>query len=154
MRSLMHLGHLGLLGICALVSCKEAERYKERSQRTEAAVQLNKLGKNLKATFVANDQFPVGKTGPKPAVDCCKGQNAKCPVETDWAKDPVWASLDFTIDDPNRFRYSYQSDGKSATATAIGDLDCDGDFITYKLEVVSQGGNPVATITEPDPNAD
>jgi len=128
--------------------------YKSKSQRTEAQLQLGKLGKNLKVAFVTNAEFPKGKTGPTPAEDCCKGPDGKCPVTDAWAKDPVWQALEFEIYDPHRFRYTYESDGKTATATAIGDLDCDGTAITYTLTATATDGNPTVQLNEPPADSD
>lgn len=128
--------------------------YRSKGKKTEAQLQLNKLGKNLKVEFVTNAEFPKGKTGPTPAEDCCKGPDGKCPVTDAWAKDPVWSALDFEMYDPHRFRYTYDSDGKTATATAIGDLDCDGTAITYTLTATATDGNPTVQVTEPPANSD
>jgi len=128
--------------------------YMKKSKKTEAQLQLNKLGKNLKVYYITNDKFPVGKTGPTPDKGCCGQPNAKCAVTTAWATDKVWQELDFQIDEPNLFQYSYESDGKTATATAVGDLDCDTTMITYTLKVSVDNGNPKAEIIEPPPNSD
>ena len=70
--------------------------------------------------------------------------------------DPVWRALDFQIDEPTLFQYSYRgsADGQSFEAKAVGDLDCDGVFITYELAGTISGGNPTFTLTEPALNAD
>ena len=130
--------------------------YTSKSKKTEAQLQLNKLGKNLKVFYITDATFPVGKTGPTPAEPCCKGEGGKCalvPMDK-WMADEVWNKLEFMIDEPTRFQYAYESDGKTATATAVGDLDCDGTMITYKLEMTTVDGNPVMKIVEPPANSD
>jgi hypothetical protein len=74
----------------------------------------------------------------------------------DWVQNPVWHALDFEIDEPSLFRYSYESDGKTFTAKAVGDLDCDGIEITYELngKIDPATRNPVITLTEPPVGAD
>ncbi len=52
------------------------------------------------------------------------------------------------------FRYSYESDGKSARVEAIGDLDCDGVMITFKLLVTTEGTQIKSIVTEPAADAD
>lgn len=129
--------------------------YQNASKKTEAQLMLNRLGKNAKVAFITNATFPVGKAGPTPAEDCCKGEGGKCAVTQGWSSDPVWSALEFQIDEPHLFRYSYESDGKTVTATAIGDLDCDGTPITYRLEMTAgQDGNPTMNIVPPAPNTD
>jgi hypothetical protein len=68
----------------------------------------------------------------------------------------VWAALDFQIDEPTLFQYSYSAsaDGQQFLAKAIGDLDCDGVFITYELAGRVSNGAPAVTLTEPPPNTD
>jgi hypothetical protein len=128
--------------------------FRKKSKKTEAALQLNKMSKNLKVYYVTNAAFPAGKSGPTPAAGCCGQPNAKCAVTDAWAKDKIWQELDFQIDEPNQFQYSYDSDGKTVTATAVGDLDCDTTMITYTLKMSAPDGNPKSEIVEPPPDAD
>ena len=128
--------------------------YNKKSKQVEAAVQLDRLGKNLKVYYVTNDTFPVGKSGPTPAKGCCEQPGARCAVTDAWTKDKVWQALEFQIDEPNLFQYSYESDGKRATVMAVGDLDCDSTMITYKLEAGVDNGVPGIRLTEPPPNSD
>jgi hypothetical protein len=72
----------------------------------------------------------------------------------DWRRSPVWHALDFEIDQPSLFRYSYESNGKTFTAKAVGDLDCDGIEITYELNGEVSGGHPTYRLTEPSLDAD
>jgi hypothetical protein len=124
-----------------------------KSKITEATLQLNRIGKLAKTAFVTNGAYPAGKVGPTPAKPCCE-QNGKCAPTPEWASSPVWKALDFQIEEPTMFRYSYDSsDGKTAVATAVGDLDCDGTEITYRLDLTSDAG-PNAKLTEPPPNSD
>ncbi len=150
---------LGASGDAAVEACmtKSFDDYQSKSKKTEALMLLNKLGKNLKVLYATEAAFPAGKVGPLPAEPCCKGEGGKCAVvpADKWAADPVWSKLDFQIDDPARFQYSYESDGKTASATAVGDLDCDGKMITYKLEMsVDASGAAQMKVVEPAPDAD
>lgn len=122
--------------------------YMEKSKRIEAQLQLNKIAKASKLYWGENAAFPTGKVGPSPAEPCCHGPDHKCAVG-DWSQDPVWQALDFEIDEPHQFQYTYESDGASAKATAIGDLDCDGQTITYTLELQVTNGNVEAKISKP-----
>jgi hypothetical protein len=135
----------------AVAACFEValKDYMGKSKATEAAINLNKIGKNLKVVYLTNAAIPAGKAGPKPAKPCCEGPDHKCPVEN-WLQDPVWADLDFEVFEPSQFQYTYEStDPNKATATAIGDLDCDGTTITYTLEATVKDGNPEVKITKP-----
>jgi hypothetical protein len=146
---------LGASGTDAVKACygDAMSSFGQKSKRTEAELNLNRIGKNLKVQYVTNSIFPVGKAAKLPATNCCDSPDRKCAVTADWAKDAIWSELDFQMDDPGFFQYSYESDGKTATATAVGDLDCDGTFVTYKMTLTSEGGNPQMTLTKPE-NAD
>jgi len=123
--------------------------YASKGRRSEAQLQLNKLAKNLKVAAISAGTFPKGKAGPTPAQRCCDQPDHKCAVVKDWSSDPAWSALEFAIDEPSQFQYTYESDGQKASATAIGDLDCDGQMITYKLEATLENGEPKTTINEP-----
>jgi len=142
-----------VLGILAAVAIPAFVDYTHKSRKSEAAVQLNKLMKNLKVAYITNAQFPKGRSGPTPAQSCCGQPSNKCAVTQDWMNDPVWSALDFQIDEPNLFQYSYESDGKTVHVTAVGDLDCDGVAATYTLDMASENGNPTSKITEPPAGA-
>ena len=116
----------------------------EGDDSAEAQLVLTKLGKNAKTYFATNATYPQGKSATLPDGDCCKVKGGKCAVTDAWAKDPMWATLDMQIDEPNRFHYTYESaDGKSFTATAVGDPTCDVvDPITVTLTGTIENGNP------------
>ena len=103
---------------------KGFEDHLTRSKEVEAQLQLTKLGKGAQAAFAANNEFPKGKVGPIPAAPCCAEQIKQCvPTDTTWA-DPTWQALGFTVEGAFHFQYSYESDGKTFTATATGDVTC------------------------------
>lgn len=122
---------------------KGYEEYLARSKEIEAKLQLSKLGKNASAAFTEKAEFPRGKVGPTPAAPCCSEQIKQCvPTDTTWA-DPVWQALGFTVEGVFHFQYSYESDGKTFTATATGDIGCTGKPTTTTLTgKVGAGGVP------------
>lgn len=118
--------------------------------KTEAQLQLNHLGKNAKVYFITMSEFPKGKAAALPAGDCCKTAGKCAPEKEAFAKDAVWAALDFAIEEPNQFHYTYDSeDGKTFHAEASGDPDCSGKTVTYKLDGSNEAGNPVIKFTGP-----
>jgi hypothetical protein len=129
---------------------KGFDDYRGKAKATEAKLQLRKLEKGLKAYYIEKASLPKGKAGPTPAKPCCEGPNAKCPVEASaWTADPVWKALDFSIDEPAIFQYSYESDGNTVTVTAVGDPSCGGHPVTYKIEGKVDNGNLTFTKTDP-----
>ena len=146
---------VAIIGILAAVAIPAFMDYMKKSKKTEAALQLNKIGKNNKTYFITNAQF-VGTNGavlPGAGGAACQGTNGKFAV-VDWSAQAGWKDLDFQIDEPNLFSYQYTGGSTSATAVAIGDLDCDATLITYTLNMTSPNGNPAAALTEPPPNSD
>ena len=113
----------------------------------EAQLALHNLEKRAKMAFVEKAEFPKGKVGPTPSAACCPTTCAPSPAA--WS-DPVWKELDFTIDEPTHFQYSYDSDGKTFTATAVGDTDCDGQNATFTLTgKLDAAGNPTVDLQKP-----
>jgi hypothetical protein len=66
-----------------------------------------------------------------------------------WAAIPAWAALELQIDPPFQFQYSYQSDGATFTAQAVGDVRCDGHPVTYTIEGSAPDGNPQVKVVDP-----
>ncbi len=132
-----------------------AEEYVQKSKRIEADLNLDRLKKSLKVHFVEMATFPVGSAPLTPSTPCCEGPNHTCaPNPAEWAGNPVWEALDWTVDDPHYFQYSYEAKEPTvAIARAVGDLDCDGTTVTYELRCEAPDGNPVCTVTSPT-NAD
>lgn len=127
----------------------EAQSYIDRSKSAEAELQLGAIGKALKTEFAMNAAFPTGAAPLTPATACCAGPKHRCPPEpAAWQPEP-WAALDFSLDAPHYFQYSFQSDGQKATAIAHGDLDCDGQGIDFVLTCTSVGGNPSCDLAPP-----
>jgi hypothetical protein len=111
----------------------------------EAQLHLNKIGKQAKVTLMEKAAFPTGKVGPTPATDCC-ASGGKCKPDAQAWADPVWKELGFSIEEPHAFQYSYESDGKTFTAKAIGCGDAGG---TWTANGVVVGGNPQIEISGP-----
>ena len=150
----------------ALVSCGKGEstdqksagsgagdQYIARSKATEAVELVKKMALGARAYYqeeqfggdlsgaVAAHQFPLPSAGPVPALGACCQQGGQCqPSAAQWA-DPPWVALMFSVDDPHYYSYQYRvaDDGKSITASAYGDLDCDGSYSTFELTVTASG---------------
>lgn len=142
---------LGLLGACK----PGHDHHKDHS---EPDIQLNRIAKAAKVAFLTNGNYPKGQSATLPEsrqLGCCDSDKFKCPASNKWASDPVWKELDFAIEEPTFFRYTYEStDGQSFTATAMGDLDCDAITITYKVSGSVKDGSPVTTPLELPTNSD
>lgn len=119
---------------------------------------LEILGANAKAAWARDGYLPTVTVPLTPATDCCTEGNdgdRRCtPNIAYWSATP-WPDLDFAVEQHHYFQYSYTStDGKAFTATAVGDLDCDGHRITYTLTGEPVDGDYKIVLLEPDPNDD
>jgi hypothetical protein len=104
----------------------------------EAGVALTRLGDQAKAAFVKTGAYPKGTVGPTPQQECCAA-GGKCPADPAAWRDPVWQALEFSIPEAGLYRYSYESDGTTFTARAVGDTDCDTTMATFTLTGSSDG---------------
>jgi len=150
---------VAIIGILAAVAIPAFMDYMKRSKKTEAALQLNKIGKNSKRAYSEASSYVVGTAGPTPVKPggggCCGGPNNHCAaVPATFAADAVWKQIDFQIDEPSLFYYGYTGTATTFSATATGDLDCDNTEIVYTLDGTAVAGNPAVTLTEPPVNAD
>jgi type IV pilus assembly protein PilA len=153
---------VAIIGILAAVAIPAFMDYIRRSKKTEASLQLNKIGKNSKRSYMENSTYVVGtaKTAPKKPAGggCCGGTGTKantCAASPAlFTADTVWTALEFEIDEDTLFYYDYDGAATSYTAKATGDLDCDGTEIVYTLTGTAANGQPAYQLTEPPSNAD
>ena len=109
---------------------------------------LHRIEKHVATAYAARHVFPKGKIGPAPAIACCAQPDKVCPVSPDpWATDSMWTAIDFSVDEASRFQFTYASDGKVYQATAIGDPECTGKTVTYKLDGHLDHGSIKTTLT-------
>ena len=141
---------VAIIGILAAVAIPAFMDYMKKSKKTEASLQLNKIMKNSKVHYSTNASYVTNNGAQLPTtMTACKGV-----VTTAWTSDPGWTALDFQIDEPNLFQYTYTGGTTSASAIAVGDLDCDATKITYRLTLSAPGGNASGVISEPAASAD
>ena len=153
---------VAIIGILAAVAIPAFMDYVKRSKKTEAALQLNKIGKNAKRAYAETSSFVVGTAAQLPRKPggggCCGGTGTTpnhCRADpAGFAADPVWKNLDFEIDEDSLFYYDYTGTATSFTARATGDLDCDGTEIVYTLVGTAVNGAPQVQLIEPAPNSD
>lgn len=138
-----------------LSKAKKAEREsggpKRKGKLTEAELNLKAIEKSAKTEYIVEAQFPKGSVPLTPATSCCEGDNrGKCKANpANWHGVEIWDRLDFEVTEDHYFRYSYEGDGETFVARAVGDLDCDGTEVTYELRGMAVGGEPTFTLTEP-----
>jgi type II secretory pathway pseudopilin PulG len=161
---------VAIIGILASVAIPSFMDYMKRSKTTEAPLMLNKLGKTLKRMSQEIGSFsPTSSGAPLPAglavggANCCGGHggilggtipatvNNKCTADPDsFHADPGWLALDFSVDEPSQYQYSYEGSPSTPAAYAMGDVDCDGVTATYTLQMAKTSvGNPQQNLIPP-----
>lgn len=116
-------------------------KYLRRTRTIEATMNLRRLFDASVSYFqaeharvdgvIVSRQFPVSSpTNPvSPSVCCVHGKCDPRTYAASW-NEPGWSALNFSVDDPFLFAYQYDAGGFDAaasfTATAFGDLNCDG----------------------------
>lgn len=129
----------------------KAEERRRGRRSAEVELQLGKIKTNAKAAFNTDASYPAVTAPLTPSTPCCELPGKRCtPRPADWATSP-WQALDFQLDEPFDFQYSYAGTATSYVATAVGDPGCTGRPVTYTLEGSVSNGNPSSTLTLPPP---
>lgn len=141
---------VAIIGILAAVAIPAFMEYMKKSKSSEASLNLNKVGKNQKTKFQAESTFTTTNSGgvlpAKPGTSgCCSGKGGgasatdvtnKCePNSTLFKNDAAFSDMEFSVDEPSQYVYSYTGGSDTATAFAIGDLDCNKAESTWTLNL-------------------
>jgi len=123
------------------------DNYKRQAMAVEANANLKRIKAGARQFFVSDHydttgrllprSFPVGGSSWSPANTCCQQTDGRCISSKEvWGQAP-WRVLRFGIYEPHRFQYRYTSRGQDRqstfTAEARADLDCDGQFSSYRI---------------------
>jgi hypothetical protein len=146
----------GIAAIVVVAACgkgggeskDETEERTMAARATEAEVHLRTLQKALDVYAVEMGRLPDAVAPLTPAKPCCQGPDQQCPAGGFDAE--IWKMLDFAIDVPHRYRFSYDRNGDEAVVAAVADLDCDGVETTYTLTATpAPGGSPTFQLVRP-----
>ena len=116
---------------------------------SEAEYNLKRLERSVRVHHAVNGDLPTGSSPLTPVRSCCDDPSRCYSAEDEFAESPAWRQLDFEVYGSQDFQYSFEGDGKTFHAKAIGDRDCDGIQVVYELNVEIVDGAAVGTITKP-----
>jgi prepilin-type N-terminal cleavage/methylation domain-containing protein len=153
---------VAIIGVLAAVAIPAYMSYVRKSKTSEAALSLNKIGKNEKTKYQAESTFTSQSSGgviptrPK-SSGCCGGNGGtpgqmpnKCtPDAAAFKNDVAFNDMEFSIDEPSEYVYSYTGGSQVATAYAIGDLDCDKVEAVWRLKLEGAQNGASATLIPP-----
>ncbi|HEU0031254.1 MAG TPA: DUF4190 domain-containing protein [Kofleriaceae bacterium] len=121
---------------------------KHAIHRSEARITLMELSDKAERYYHEHDgAFPETSEALNPSKSCCEYPDNECPAGT-W--EGGWKELGFQEWSKHGFRYSFRSSQNLFEATAVGDLDCDGDEVTYRMILDARDGNPQMRIIDPE----
>jgi hypothetical protein len=110
------------------------------------------IKKSAKEHFAKTGSFPKGSVGLTPAETCgCNfDASARCPANAaNWKGVAAWEALHFEMTKDHFYQYAYESDGHTYEARAVGDLDCDGQSVSYVLRGEILKGSSIAELAVP-----
>lgn len=158
---------VAIVGILAAVAIPAFLDYMKRARTTEAAIGLNKIGKNAKRSYGDTSSYSTVSgallpTGVSATTGCCGGKGGtvanpgtkvinKCTEDSAGFKvDPGWSALEFSIDEPGLYGFSYKAGtGTSFDAFAYGDVDCDGVPAIFTVQGRLIVGSPQMNFVNP-----
>ena len=134
------IGVLASLAIPALIQSIRRSKTSEATMNIrrifDGAITAYQADATSRAGGVLAATFP-GPVGATPGENvCCANGNMRCPAMATAFDHLTWHKLQFSIDDPHYYWYSFDSEGQGTTAAftvrANGNLDCDNVYSTFE----------------------
>jgi prepilin-type N-terminal cleavage/methylation domain-containing protein len=137
---------VAIIGVLATVAIPSFMKYIRRSKTTEATMNVRHMYDGAVSYYEAEHasasgailakQFPDALTTPTPSLGtCCSSTGQKCAPRASYWTNATWQALNFSMDDPHYYSYSFPSSGTGTRAqfdsTANGDLNCDRVYSTF-----------------------
>ena len=158
---------VAIIGILAAVAVPAFLDYMKRARATEAAAQLDAIGKLQKRAYGDNSSFTTVDgaflpSGASPTTGCCGGyggietpgptMNNKCTAKpSEFKADSGWSAMGFSVGEEGQSGYSFKAGGTTSfDAYAIGDRDCNSTPGIYTLHgTLDNSNNPSVQLTKP-----
>ncbi len=122
------------MALCALAGCGKSKKGGgggddlAAGKASEAEISLKKLMAGVKVYYEVNAALPVGSAPLTPTPEPCGGNGVAKKHAPDlrlWEGSP-WRDVEFQMEDPHYFSYSYEATATTISLRAEADLDCDG----------------------------
>jgi hypothetical protein len=141
-------GALGIvIGVLVFVLVMASfTKYVDKAKRGVAQLELRSLERQIKTYHIERGELPPSSTLDLPGPDgaACNEPNRRFPSvpESRWAEDPAWKAIDFQSFGSGHYTFHWvKTSATSGTATAVGDIDCDGTMETATAELTVTAGN-------------
>jgi type IV pilus assembly protein PilA len=166
---------VAIVGVLAVLAIYGVRKYIANSKTTEARNSLGQISKDAATAFekergtatvvpiggsseLLRTLCPTSSLVPKSQTSIQSSKYQSAP--SDWAGDPGWACLKFSLEQPQYYMYQYvittntSSTAGAYSATANGDLNGDGVLSTFTVSGSVQSGalatSPVIGETNPE----
>jgi type IV pilus assembly protein PilA len=136
---------VAIVGVLAVLATYGVRKYLANAKSAEATTALGQIANDAAMTFAFHMGICGSASVPVPssiaAVAGRKYQSSPSDWNVDSAGSAGFYCLQFTMDAPQYYQYSYVATATGFTATANGDLNGDGIESTFQLSgAVNSGG--------------
>ncbi len=138
---------VAIIGILAAIAIPAFIEYMNKGKKTEANLQLRAIETKVKTFRTEKGRNPVDGAVLPAAVSTANCTGIPAVAQSAWTGG--WLEMGFHIDEASRYSYQWASGG---TATAQGDLDCDGTTTSQVLTLTLSEGNLIASYADPTPD--
>jgi len=140
---------LAVVGGMAAIAIPAFTKYVRRSKSVEATTNVRVLADAVLALGDSPKKASaLRSTEWTPKAGCCGQADNKCAPDAKAWDAATWKALGFSVKDPHYYQYRVRVEGKGAatrvTVEARGDLDCDGDYSSFR-RTIGYGANGPAS---------
>jgi type IV pilus assembly protein PilA len=133
-----------VMPIFSVLAVYGVRKYLANAKNAEARNTLGQIARRAAAGYETSHSLCPSASRPVPAnpahVRGVKYQSARGDWDVDRARNAGFACLQFSLDQPQYYQYSYVSTPSGFEATAHGDLNGDGNVSTFIVRGQVAGG--------------
>lgn len=130
-----------ILGILAAVAIPAFTRYVKRSKTSEAAGNIAKIYQAQLTYYQASaERQPVATFLTAAATPAATPSAGKFAANAQLWQTGTWSDIGFGLDSSHYYQYSTNGSSSSFDALAIGDIDADSTFSTFRRAATNVSG--------------